>query len=137
MGILKAAPVDAFRSGGGAGEITTEWQDLEAVFQIAESSTAGNLHINLGGVLPDNAVLEFQLGSLYLVTPNVTDPLDVDVGNIIFDHGEVCGWKKWSVESLEKPYNYYYDGASRRVFLNTKANPATMHDSIELPCDVT
>jgi hypothetical protein len=58
--------------------------------------------------------------------------LDVDVGNIIFDHGKVCGWKKWSVESLDKSYDYYYDGSSHRVYLNAKANPATIHDSIEL-----
>ncbi len=74
----------------------------------------------------------FSLAVCTLSRRMSTDPLDVDVGNIIFDHGEVCGWKKWSVESLEKPYDYYYDGSSQRVFLNVKANPATLHDSIEL-----
>jgi hypothetical protein len=56
----------------------------------------------------------------------------VDVGNLLFDHGSVCGWKKWSLESLDKPYDYYYDASSRRVFLKARANPATLHDSIEL-----
>ncbi len=60
------------------------------------------------------------------------DPLSVDVGNVIFDHGKVCGWKKWSVEALENPYDYYYDGSSWRVFLRSQANPATLHESIEL-----
>lgn len=60
------------------------------------------------------------------------DPLSVDVGNVIFDHGKVCGWKKWSVDDLDKPYDYYYDGASWRVFLHSSANPATLHKSIEL-----
>ncbi len=125
------APWTRFASAVVARDITTQWQDFEAVFQVSASSTEGNLHINLGGVLPEGALFEFQLGSLHVATPNIDDPLDVDVGNIIFDHGEVCGWKKWSIESLEKPYDYYYDGPSRRVFLKSKANPATLHDSIE------
>jgi len=61
----------------------------------------------------------------------VADPLSVDVGNLIFDHGAKCGWKKWSVADLEEPYDYYYDGASWRVFLRCPANPATVHESIE------
>jgi len=56
----------------------------------------------------------------------------LDVGNVIFDHGKVCGWKKWSLDDLEKPYDYYYDGSSWRVFLYCTANPATAHQSIEL-----
>jgi hypothetical protein len=132
MGILKGgAPWTRFAAAVVEREISTEWREFEAVFQIAESSTTGHLHINLGGALPDNAVLEFEFGSLHMVAPSITDPLDVDVGNIIFDHGEVCGWKKWSVESLQKPYDYYYDGGCHRVFLNAAANPATIHDSIE------
>lgn len=112
-------------------DVAAEWQDLQVVFQVTESSTAGNLHINLGGILPENAVFEFQPGSLHAVTPSIADPLDVDVGNIIFDHGTVCGWKKWSIRGLERPYDYYYDGPSQRVFLKAKANPATLHGSIE------
>jgi len=132
MGFLKGgAPWTRYAVAVVGREISTQWQDFEAVFHSAESSAEGHLHINLGGVLPDNAVFELQLGSLHVVTPTITDPLDVDVGNVIFDRGEVCGWKKWSVESLEKPYDYYYDGASQRVFLNAKANPATLHASIE------
>jgi hypothetical protein len=133
MEVLRGGvPWTRFASATLGRDITTEWREIEAVFQVAETSTAGHLHINLGGVLPDNAVFEFQPGSLHVVTATITDPLDVDVGNIIFDHGKVCGWKKWSVVSLDNAYDYYYDGTSQRVFLNASANPATMHDSIEL-----
>jgi hypothetical protein len=126
------APWTRFAAAAVGRDVTPEWQDLEAVFQVTESSAEGNLHINLGGILPDNAVFEFQPSSLHVVTPNIHDPLDVDVGNIIFDHGEVCGWKKWSLESLDTPYDYFYDATSRRVFLRAKENPATLHGSIEL-----
>jgi len=134
MEILEGdAPWTRFATAVVAREISTEWQEYETVFQVAESSAEGNLHINLGGILPEGAVFELQLSDLYRVTPNITDPLDVDVGNIIFNHGEVCGWKKWSVESLENPYDYYYDGASQRVFLVAETNPATLFDADATP----
>lgn len=132
MEVLRGgAPWTRFATANVGREVTAGWRDFEAVFRVAESSSNGHLHINLGGVLPDEAVFEFQPVALHVVTPNFTDPLDVDVGNVIFDHGRVCGWKEWSLESLDKPYDYYYDGSSQRVFLNAKANPASLHDSIE------
>ncbi|TWT80282.1 hypothetical protein CA13_16950 [Planctomycetes bacterium CA13] len=112
-------------------DITTQWQDTAAVFYVDQSSTSGRLHLSLGGSLPTGATFELMLGELHAVTPTVEDPLDADVGNIIFDHGDGCGWKKWSVDSLEKPYDYYYDGASQRIFLKSETNPATLHKSIE------
>jgi hypothetical protein len=113
-------------------EIGPEWEDYKVVMSTSESFQTGKLHINLGGLLPADAVFEFQMQDLQVVTPNVADPLTVDVGNIIFDHGTVCGWKKWSVDDLEKPYDYYYDPSSWQVFLCSASNPATIHDSIEL-----
>ncbi len=108
-----------------------EWKECQAAFDVVRSSDEGRLHINLGGILPPGAVLEFQPQGLYAATPSVADPLSVDVGNIIFDHGKVCGWKKWSVDALEKPYDYFYDRPSGRVYLYCPANPATLHRSIE------
>jgi len=112
-------------------DIGPQWEAFKVIFEVSYSAEAGKLHINLGGTLPAGAVFEFQPQSLHVVTPNIADPLSVDVGNIIFDHGEVCGWKKWSLDDLEKPHDYYYDGSSWRVFLYSQANPATLHESIE------
>ncbi len=112
-------------------EIGPEWEEFQAVFQVSESSPSARLHVYLGGVLPEGAVFDFQPQRLDAATPSVADPLSVDVGNVIFDHGERCGWKKWSVDELENPYDYYYDGPSWRVFLRSPANPATLHESVE------
>ena len=112
-------------------EIGPEWEEFKVAFEVAASAESGTIHFYLGGILPAGAVFDFQPQSLHQVTANVADPLAVDVGNIIFDQGEVCGWKKWSVAELEKPYDYYYDDASWRVFLRLAANPATLHESIE------
>ena len=113
------------------GKVGREWEDFEVVFSVKESSDTGKLHLSLGGFLPAGATFEFQPQGLHLVTANIKDPLTVDVGNIIFDHGKQCGWKKWSREGLTNPYDYFYDGSSRRVFLNCPANPASLHKSIE------
>ena len=113
-------------------EIGPDWEVFKAVFRVSTSSDKGRFHASLGGVLPAGAVFEFQPQSLHAATASVADPLDVDVGNVIFDDGKACGWKKWSVEQLQNPYDYYYDGSSWRVFLNSEVNPATAHKNIEL-----
>ena len=102
------------------------------MIEISQSAESGRLHISLGGALPDGAVFEFQPQSLHLASPSIADPLTVDVGNIIFDGGDVCGWKKWSIEDLNKPNDYYYDRGTQRVYLYSEAAPAACHHSIEL-----
>lgn len=112
--------------------VGAEWSVHQAALTVGQTSETGRLHISLGGLLPAGAVCEFQPLSLKTATPNIADPLSVDVGNIIFDEGAVCGWKKWSVDDLKKPYDYYYDGSSQRVYLYSEGAPTSRHRSIEL-----
>ncbi len=49
-----------------------------------------------------------------------------------FDQGAVCGWKKWSLDELVRPYDYYYDPANGRVYLVSEQSPPLRHSSIEL-----
>ena len=112
-------------------EIGPEWGEFESVFPVSTQAELGRIHLSLGGSLPAGAVFEFNPLDLSAATPNVPDPLSVDVGNIIFDDGAQCGWKKWSIDELEKPNDYYYDGPSRRVYMYATANPATQHARIE------
>ncbi len=58
--------------------------------------------------------------------------LCVDVGNIIFDHGPVCGVKKWNRDSLQQPRDFFYDPNTKNVLLRSDGNPAKSHQSIEL-----
>jgi hypothetical protein len=108
------------------------WETYQVAFEVSQSAEAGRFHVSLGGLLPAGATVDFQPQSLHAATPTVTDPLSVDVGNIIFDGGAVCGWKKWKLDDLKKPYDYYYDGASQRVYLYCDAAPTSRHGSIEL-----
>jgi len=112
--------------------LDADWETYQAVLDVQESAETGRLHLSLGGLLPAGAVFEFQPESVRRATPNVADPLTVDVGNLIFDGGAVCGWKKWSLDDLTKPYDYYYDGAAQRVYLYCEAAPTARHKSIEL-----
>lgn len=126
-------------SGGvGSYQITTEWQDFEAQFTLLETDCGTELrwHLNLGQ-MPANCELEILPGEIFEV--KVDDALDlaVDVGNIIFDHGNFtkyhrCGIKKWSLDDLKAPGDYFYDAASYRVFLYWPENPAKTCKSIEL-----
>ncbi len=112
--------------------VGTDWSVHQVALEVSQSSETGRLHIALGGLLPPGATFDFQPQSLHAATPSIADPLTVDVGNLIFDEGAVCGWKKWSIDDLKKPYDYYYDGSSQRVYLYSEAAPTARHRSIEL-----
>jgi hypothetical protein len=120
----KAGPADR--------PVGADWDTYQVVFEVSQSAETGRLHISLGGLLPAGAVFDFQPLSLQAATPSIADPLSVDVGNLIFDGGAVCGWKKWSLDDLSKPYDYYYDGSTQRVYLHCDAAPPSRHRSIEL-----
>ncbi len=120
------------KSGPADRPVGTDWDTYQVAFDVSQSAETGRLHVSLGGRLPAGAVFDFQPQVLQAATPNIADPLTVDVGNIIFDGGAVCGWKKWSLDELSKPYDYYYDGASQRVYLVSEAAPPSRHRSIEL-----
>ncbi len=130
--LLSGAPWTRLASAGPAADsIGTEWKTWQVVLS-GERTESGRLHVNLGGVLPADTEFDFQPLSIHAASANQSDPLDVDVGNIIFDGGAVCGWKKWSRDELTKPYEYYYDAAARRVVLYLDDNPAARHRDIEL-----
>ena len=128
-----AAPWTAFaRSGPAEHAVGAEWKSFEVALRASRSSEDGRLHLSLGGRLPAGTTFEFQPQALHAATPNIADPLDADVGNIIFDGGTVCGWKKWSIDDLVRPYDFFYDGASQRVYLYSEVAPPERHGSIEL-----
>jgi|APSaa5957512622_1039677.scaffolds.fasta_scaffold10108_3 hypothetical protein len=119
-------------STGASFKVTTEWQMHSVPIVISSRGQDPRLHFSLGGLLPEGAVFEFQPLDLVHVKASQADPLAIDVGNIIFDHGKACGWKKWSVADLDKPLDYVYDSVDQRVFVFSEANPATSFSSIEL-----
>lgn len=127
------APWTRFAASGSlARPIETDWDTYQLPLHGGRTGADGQLHINLGKLLSAGTTLDLQPLSLHIVTPSIADPLVADVGNLIFDDGAVCGWKKWSVAALTRPYDYFYDRATQRVYLYSTEAPTARHRSIEL-----
>ena len=112
--------------------IGEEWRDHAIRFQATHTAADARITLFLGGALPAGATLSLEAGELREVRCNQERPLDVDVGNIVFDHGTATGVKKWKPEDLEQPGDYWYGGRTWQVRLYSEGNPAERHKSIEL-----
>ena len=69
-------------------------------------------------------------GNLWSTTPGAA--LKVDVGNIIFNHDESCGVKKWSRNDLHRQGDFWYDASNGTVRVYSINNPASRYSDIEL-----
>ena len=120
-----------------AASLTNEWQEFVTVMRKNDvEGERFSWHLNLGQ-MPSECELQIQPIEVSEVEINDSLSLLVDVGNIIFDHGSFkkfhrCGIKKWSLDDVKKPGDYFYDASSRRVFLCWPENPAKTCQSIEL-----
>ena len=125
-------PYTGFGASSQTAKITEEWQTFAIQFEGIHSSDEGKLHLYLGGALPAGATLFFQPISLHKAQYTGGMSLSVDVGNIIFDGGPTCGFKKWRVEDLTNENDYVYLGETAQVVLRSSENPGEKWDSIEL-----
>ncbi len=112
--------------------IGTAWKQYAVPLAINSRGDRGHLHMALGATLPAGGVFELEPLDLAAAACSRDRRLDVDVGNIIFDHGAACGWKRWSIKEVGRPGDYFYDAAEERVFAYAEKNPGAAHDSIEL-----
>jgi hypothetical protein len=127
------SPWTSYASADTAGlEVPADWRDYEVSLRISSKGDLPRLHFDLGGALPAGATFEFQPLELVALECSQSRLLDVDVGNLIFDQGRWCGWKRWKLEDVKRPYDYWYDGRSLRVYVCCERNPAEAHDSVEL-----
>jgi hypothetical protein len=113
-------------------EVGEAWQTVDVILHGASVGDLPAPNLFLGGRLPAGAVFEVEPIGLWAATADREDNLAVDVGNIIFDHGPVCGVKKWRLEDLKTPGDYVYLGPSQQVLLRADGNPALRYRSIEL-----
>ena len=92
--------------------------------------SGNNLWKTLPPTVANNAVKADRIRQT--VEPGAEEVLNVDVGNIIFDHGAVCGVKKWHREDLRQNGDFWYDPSARQVWLYSEMPPGTKYQSIEL-----
>ncbi len=127
-------PISAKSDDANLPKIGTEWADYEIPLQVVKSVDMPSLHINLGKILPAGST--FSLRAVELVTVKCSlkksEQLPYDVGNIIFDGGKACGWKRWKVEDVKAEHDYFYDAVQDRVYLHCDRNPAEKYGEMEL-----
>ena len=113
--------------------IGPDWQEFDVLLmKTGEDVEESILHLSMGSSLAAGAVFDFEcLGVRRAELPNVK-PLPRDVGIFIGDHGREWGFKKWAMEELKNPLDYWYDPNSQRVFVACEQNPAKRFRSIEL-----
>jgi len=112
--------------------ISETWQTFDVVLMMHQTIDAPRLHINLGDVLPTGAVFDFAVIGLWEADITHCAPINRDVGIIILNHGAKWGVKKWSMEDIQAPLDYWYDPDGKRVFLAWPTNPAKAFNSVEL-----
>jgi len=122
----------ALRGTAGRMEIGTAWQTLDVLLLENQKMDSAYLHFNLGGMIPAGAVFDFEPLGVWRASIDHCKPLTHDVGILILNHGEKWGVKKWTLDDLKAPLDYWYDKDDKRIFLACDANPAKKFKSVEM-----
>lgn len=112
--------------------IGEEWQTIDVLLLEQQKMESAYLHFHLGGMIPAGAVFDFEPLGLWRASLDHCDPIRRDVGILILNHGEKWGVKKWSLDALSDPLDYWYDPEGKRIFVASAVNPATAFRSVEL-----
>ena len=118
-------------------KFTTDWVVYSVRFKASQTASDGRITLYLGGSLPPESEFCFQPVEWKRVESLTPEPLSVDVGNIIFNHGRSVGIKKWKQVDLKKQGDYWYNGDTWQVQLYCSQNPAEFYKSIELALNKT
>jgi hypothetical protein len=112
--------------------VTKEWQDIDILLTLRNSASFGQLVFYLGGGVPDHSEFELQPISFHKISfPEGQEPINLDVGNIIFNHGQSVGFKRWKIDELKEQGDFWYDAEKKRVVLFSEKNPAELFQEIE------
>ncbi|HBE04763.1 MAG TPA: hypothetical protein DC049_20135, partial [Spirochaetia bacterium] len=128
-------------------QITTAWTTHKMLCKAITSAADARITFYLGASLPAGAIL--YIDSLSFTRCELPDgrlPLDIDIGNIIFNEGESCGSKVWSKAELDvnksssspiwiqeqKQGRFWYDTNHYCVYIYSTGNPALYYRNIEL-----
>lgn len=113
--------------------ITEQWQEFDIFLPFQASGEKGQIVFYLGGGVQDDSVFEFEPISFHSASfPENREPLSVDVGNIVFDHGKAVGFKRWSLDELKEDLDFWHDTERGRVVLCSKKHPTECYHEIEL-----
>lgn len=112
-------------------KITDTWADYEVLFQsgMFDEKTDGRISFFIGGSLPEGCVFSFLPMGVELVEYDSLRFM-ADVGNIILlkkggkPTERFAAWKRWSLEELKAPNDFFHDRESDRIYYYSENNPA-------------
>ena len=55
-----------------------------------------------------------------------------EVGNIIFNHDQSVGYKRWSTSTLTQQGDFYFDTSNKKVKFYSSSNPASYYSKVKL-----
>ena len=122
----------ATRGSVGKKTVGPEWQTIDVILMEEGTIDTAYLHFSIGGAIPAGAVFDFEPLGLWRAEIGTAVAISRDVGILILNHGEKWGVKKWGLEELKTPLDYWYDAEYKRMVVACDANPAKKFSSVEL-----
>jgi parallel beta-helix repeat protein len=114
--------------------ITSQWNSYEAYFRASATASDGRITFYFGGVIPNGDTLFFDAMSFKECDAN-PGPLNVDVGNIIFNNEASCGVLVWNRSDLNAQGKFWYDEDNDLLEMYSVSNPGMYYSHIELCMD--
>ncbi len=114
--------------------ITTQWTSYEIYFHADATASDSRITFFLGSVMPNGDTLFIDAGSFKECDAN-PEPLNVDVGNLIFNNEASCGVLVWKRSDLNAQGKFWYDEDNDLLEMYAVTNPGTYYSHIELCMD--
>ncbi|MCX6144748.1 MAG: right-handed parallel beta-helix repeat-containing protein [Ignavibacteriales bacterium] len=111
--------------------ITTQWTSYEIYFHGDTTASDSRITFFLGSVMPNGDTLFIDAMSFKGCDAN-PEPLNVDVGNLIFNNEQACGVKVWERSDLNAQGKFWYDEDNDVLEMYSGINPGTPYSHIEL-----
>ncbi|MDD3586835.1 MAG: right-handed parallel beta-helix repeat-containing protein, partial [Thermoguttaceae bacterium] len=120
---------------GSGVKIEKEWSEHEVSFHVDRSTSDGRITLFIGSVFPKGSVLSIVPLEGYSAQIVESNGIDADVGNMILIEKEknerITGFKRWSIEELQKQGDYYFEPSGNQVCFYSDVNPALKYRSVE------
>ncbi len=110
--------------------ITTQWTSYEIYFHGDTTASDSRITFFLGSVMPNGDTLFIDAMSFKECDAN-PEPLNVDVGNIIFNNETSCGVKMWNRSDLNAQGKFWYDEDNDLLEMYSAINPGTYYSHVE------
>lgn len=132
--------INIIKSGGNYGKlfshasnqtptIKTVWTTYHVLFKASETNNSGWLVFSLGDCLPEGST--FNIDTLSFKKLQNDTLFYTDVGNLILNNEEQCGWKMWYESDLNTQGEFWYDEENWIIKMYSTQNPGSYYSSIE------